>query len=275
MTISELRNKPLPTTAVALLKYNSADKYCLSIQNIISESLKLRPYVEQYSIQGGLPGICFTRESAMRNSKIKDQLSTIIDRDLRLIYDTKISYNQIFDFLRLLANNEGQPLNYSKFARACGISEEVQKNLLYALEAVFVIRQIPVEGRKTHPLIYFEDQAEVAFLSDTKLTANQKTEGLLYRNLRAQFTYSLGENIRYFHYLTRGNARVPLALQSKEGTFGMISIEADEPNKSEKSIAASFLKTYANSLIVYVSTSTRKLEPTDNRSLVAPIELFV
>ncbi len=275
MSVSELRNRELPTTALSLLTTRSAEKYCLGNQKYISDCLKLKPYVEQYATHGGLPGVCFVRDPALRNSKIKDQLTSIIDRDLRLIYETKVPYIQIFEFLRYLASNEGHPLNYSKIERVCKISEEVQKNLIFALESVFVLRQIPVEGRSTHPLLYFEDQAEMNFLSDSNLSQLQINEGILFRNIRLQFSYTAGQEVRYFHYLTRGGARVPLAIQSKEGTVGMLCIESDLPNKSEKQIAASFLKNYADSMVVFISSRSRHFEPVDNRSLIAPIELFL
>ena len=201
-----------------MLKFRSAENIVYRYKNII-QALKLRPYVEQYVFNGGLPGTCFARDPSLRKAKIKDQLATIIDRDLRLIYETKVPFIQIIDYLRLLAINEGQPLNYSKFQRSCGLREEVQKNLLYALEAVFVLRQIPIEGRRSQPLIYFEDQAEMAYLSDSSFSQSQKMEGLIYRNVRAQFSYSLGQNIRYFQYLTRGKARIPFAVQSQEGVW--------------------------------------------------------
>ena len=275
LTVSELRNESLPNTAINLLNFRSSEKYCASIQKYLPGVLKLRPYVEQYLVNGGLPGVCFTREVSLRDSKIKDQLSTIIDRDLRMIYETKLPYLQIIDYLRLLAANEGQPLNYSKLARATRISEEVQKNLLFALEAVFVIRLMPVEGRRTNSLVYFEDQAEMGFLAGSSITEEQKYEGLLYRNIRAQFSYTLGHNVRYFQYLTRGKARVPLAIQSNNGRFGMILIQDKSPNKSEKQMAASFLKTYSDSMLVFISPQVKSTEVIDDRSFVAPIELFV
>ena len=103
----------------------------------------------------------------------------------------------------------------------------------------------------------------------------QELEGLLFRNARVQLEYKAGVSYRVFHFLTRGKARIPLAFVVQGQALGFILMETEMPNKSERASAASFLKTYGNSKIAYVSTSLKEARVLDTRSLVIPIEWLV
>jgi hypothetical protein len=45
-----------------------------------------------YSANGGLPGICFICDVNAKKIKLDSQLETILERELRLIYETTLSY---------------------------------------------------------------------------------------------------------------------------------------------------------------------------------------
>ena len=74
----------------------------------------------------------------------------------------------------------------------------------------------------------------------------------------------------YFHYLTRSGARVPIAIEKNQSILGFIPLKEDQPSKSELASAKSFLKTYANSNIVYLSPSYQ-CEVLTDREIILPL----
>ncbi len=275
LSISEICQKQLPDTALRLLQSSSAESFADSVDTTLSSYLKMRKDRDLYLTRGGLPGVSFIRDPNIRTTRIKDQLSTILDRDLRMVYNTRIPFHQIINLLSFFAEHEGRPFTHSRIEQELRLTESTQKHLLHAFESIFLIRSIPVEGRKTHDMIYFEDQAEFHHLGGRKTSTTLQLEGLLYRNIRIQFFYRLGIEASFFHYLTRGKARVPVAIRTNIGILGFIVIENELPTLSEKYSADSFLKTYQDAKLVYVSPNRKKIEILSKRTLATPIELFL
>lgn len=275
-SISEIKHKSLPNSLLKLNEMGNLDSLLARHELEIRNSLSLRKEIDTYLQRGGLPGIFFVRENSIRAKKIDEQLSLMLDRDLRMIHQTSLPYQQILDFVRYLAKHEGLIYKYSEAQKAIKISEATQKHLLYALEAIFLIRQFRVDGGRKGHLIYFEDQAEVAHLLDENKKNLKLYEGFLFRHLRTQLAYRLDHQYRFFSFLTRGKARVPIAVEIDRGsTLGFIVIEGDSPTLSEKASASSFLKHYAHSKIVYVSLTVKKAEVMDSRSILSPMEWWV
>lgn len=269
-SVSELHQDPPSNLLEKLLLAKDLNRYILENQLELKETKKYKASLQKYLQHGGLPGICFIREESIRNSRIVEQLTTILDRDLRTVYPTTIPYSQLFDYLSALSVNEGLPIKYSEFKKSTGISEVTQKKLLYALESIFLIRRIPLgAGGQKGFVCYLEDQAEALFLDPEKSISTQ-TEGLIYRNSRVHFNYQIGSSYRYFHYLTRSGARVPIAIEKNQSILGFIPLKEDQPSKSELASAKSFLKTYANSKIVYLSPSYQ-CEVLTDREIILPL----
>jgi len=148
MTMSEIKQMDVPDILPKIME----SKNLMQLSDKISYEIKNRQHlieqVETYERRGGLPGICFIRDEKMRQNKIQEQLRTILDRDIRLIFPTTLSHHQIIQFVQHLAEIEGTPIQYSKIKRITKLSEETQKKLLYALEAVFLIRIMPLDGER-------------------------------------------------------------------------------------------------------------------------------
>ncbi|MBI4211349.1 MAG: AAA family ATPase, partial [Deltaproteobacteria bacterium] len=87
-SISELEGKPLNTLPLDLL--NCRGFSGLKLTSPKKDLLK-NVRALQYLQFGGLPGICFTRNTRDRNDLIESQLDLIFDRDLRLVCDTSLS----------------------------------------------------------------------------------------------------------------------------------------------------------------------------------------
>lgn len=267
LTLSELAQCELPNwiqelvnckqiTSVKFLKLSRA------------QFLKRKKTIDLYLTNGGLPGVCFIRDNKLRAQKLTSQLETILNRDLRQIYETTLPIVDILSFLRSLAKKDGDDIQYQQVKRETGISPITQKKLLFAMEATFIVRIIPLEGDYHGHAIYFEDQAEAEMLSQGKLTPLQRWSGLIYRNLREQILYRIGENADFFQYRTRGGAFVPIAIRQPQSVLGFVPIEGDVTRKSMAS-AHSFLRKYADSKVIFV-TKENIYRCIDDRTLIVP-----
>lgn len=276
LTVSELEGRPLSEVLHKALDRSAFDVDWA--ESLIHGRKPLpRSRLDQYLACGGLPGVCFIRERMFREKKIQEQLLTILDRDLRLIHPTTLTYRGILEFTRALAGAEGIPLRSEALKRKTGIFPPTQKKLIQALEATFVVRLLPVEGLAGKPhVVIFEDQAESLALSEGRLPMEIQWASLLYRNVRAQWGYRIGPEPRYFQYRTRGGGLVPLCIQSGSGILGLIPFFEDRPSKSALASASSFLRAYGSSKVILASvTGGASVEVKDGRTLVLPLSALV
>lgn len=274
LSISEMAHQDLPDSLDKMMSVQSIERVAQSLETRSKAALGLTKEFKYYFDHGGLPGVCFIRDNRLRNLRVKEQLQTLLDRDIRLVYPTSLPYSQILDYLKFLAKNQGRPWSYEDAKDSCGISSITQKKLLYALEAIFLIRRLPVEGTKKGFVFFLEDQAEAKYLLEDKITLEDEFEHLIYRNLRAQIYYKLGQSFREFHFLTRGGARIPYAIEQDRFKLGILPISDEIPSRSEKASADSFLKHYENGRILFLHKG-KKIIPVDQRSLSAPVYYFV
>ena len=163
-------------------------------------------FLEKYLVYGGLPGLCFVRNERIREEGLRALHRLILDRDLRLIVETKLSVETLERFLRLLALQAWNPYNASEIKRITRLSHQTQKSLLFALESIFLIRRIPLSSRSGE-IILFEDQFEEQSLSTGKLERAAQILSAVYRNGRAQFYYRIGAKAIFESYWTRSGAR--------------------------------------------------------------------
>lgn len=272
-SISEIRHKENPNTIKQLLGANRLEQLEPILKRENTARKELDKEIDLYFEHGGLPGICFVRNKKMRETRIQEQLATLLDRHLRMIYPSVSSYGQILEFVSALSQFEGQKIVHTKLKEISGLVPATQKRILYALEGIFLIRLLPIRGNEKGYAVFFEDQAEAIFLDRTKSLQTQ-LEGLLYRNLRVQLNYDLSNHHQFFIYSTRGGARVPIAVEVNSSVLGFIPIEGEKPSRSEVASADSFLKSFMNSKIVYVG---RKVNPSilSSRTILLPYHLFV
>ena len=189
---------------------------------------------------------------------------------MRQIHETTLSYAEIRGFLGLIASSQGDQLNHSKIRKELGLSHATQKKLIYALEAVFLIRGIAIEGSTANTVYYLEDQAESVFLSPNQSDI-ELYEQFIYRNIRAEFNYQIGEDYKIFQFKTRGKARIPFCFSSAEGVIGVLPILENEPTRSHNASIQSFLRKYNNSKVVVVisdRTRQKKSYAVDDRVIV-------
>lgn len=177
-----------------------------------------------------------------------------------------------------LATTEGEPINHTLLKSRTGISPITQKKLLYALEAVFIVRMHPIQSATAKWTYLFEDQAEWRWLAEQRADVDNDLQevqwaGVIYRNLRLQFEYRFGEQARLFSYMTRSGVHVPLAIQTQQGVLGIVPLLTDEISHRSLMAAQSFLKRYAKSAVLFVSKTANKTRRIGERIGLIPASL--
>jgi predicted AAA+ superfamily ATPase len=271
LSIGELEQIPLRQSLETLLRSNHLESFCANHESELELTRKhIKPELSRYLVHGGLPGICFIRQENIRQRHLSDLLSLILDRDLRQIHKTTLSLQTLQDFIRYIADHEGLPFNYSHAERAIRLSDTTQKNLLYALESIFLIRRVKIEGGTNSKTYYLEDQAEFSHFR-TKQDEINSLEGLVFRNARVQFHYGLKNPYSITQHLSRSKSRVPFVFHQNNQALGLKVIESDKPTLADIQSGNSFLKTNGSAKLLFVSSLINHFEILNERSLVAPL----
>jgi len=271
LTQSEIEHLPLSSFCVDSIGLQTFD----SVRNWRfrnpTELRQQHQWMNRYFQSGGLPGICFIRDEKLKSQKINEQLNTLLDRDLRLVKKIQLSLSDLKAIVTSLTALQGLPLDLTRIKRETGISTPSIKKVLYALEAIFLIRTIQIEGSTRGSTIFFEDQGEHVALSEKQPDTLDKIIHFCFVNLRAQFAYRLGEPTQIFQYRTRGGAFIPFAFKNKMGCLGIVPILSPERVQSILGSVNSFLKSYSNSKVLIVYPEVGKLHFVQPRVLELPL----
>ncbi len=236
---------------------NSLSLVAKDIKNILkfkrSRTFK-KNFLSDYLSKGGLPGIFSIRDESVRIQKLATQLETILDRDLRLIMASTLTFPTLKNVLAFIAQHQGENLNLSLLQRSTRVSRPTLQKLLLAFEALFLIRPIRCEGDLGSRVYFLEDQAEASYLVGSRTDPSHDLLRFLYANLRLQLIYRPALKGTLFRYETRGGALVPLAFRFEGGEIGIIPILEQNPNRGAISSANSFLKKYNHSKVIFVNS---------------------
>lgn len=198
-----------------------------------------------YMQTGGLPGICFRRDEAIRNRLMQSHLDTLLARDIHLVRNFDISLDKMLTLVTEIAKNQGQNISYANYARLAGISMPTMKSLFLALEALFLIRPFG----KTY---FIEDAGISHYLSSQtkKLTYWDKIR-LLYYHFRVQIAAKLNYQAKMQPYSTRGGLFVPFVIDFHGSKKLAIFIdESDIPSNRNIKSAAWFKKYFPDAQVV-------------------------
>lgn len=237
MTLREIRNEAFPRKIEILLNEHP-EKFCAKESVHCSQT-----EMERYLVFGGLPGICFQRTSALRQSRFRDHINTILSRDLRLIVQTTLDTVTLRNLLVTLAKKQGEPIQWSNLCRSTRISRKTLPAILSAFEALFLIRWVSSHKTTKPVTYYFEDQGLASYLTGYQPGSLQPGDltRFIYANFRAFFYYDLNYPAQVFEYRTRGGACVPLVFQTEKTTLGILPIIEKEATRSAILSANSFL----------------------------------
>lgn len=258
LMLTEILEMDSPQIARALL-FKGVQGAEQQLSKSATASNKIKAAVKvlgSYGKLGGLPGICFIRDAAIRAQKLETQIETILDRDLRQVFDTKVSYSTVRRVLMALALRNCQPLEISELARLTRVSAPTLRRLLSAFESLFLINFIPAEGNEKRPSILFEDPGEAYFLADGRIDDLTEWSSTVLTQLRAIFDLPLSGNdsfiCKFSQYRTRGGAFIPLVIRSGNFTLGVIPMIDESPNLQILGSSKSFLNANPNATVVCV-----------------------
>jgi hypothetical protein len=272
LTLSELDQGANSDFFLRALSAPSLKQVLGSIHEVASIHRQRNQMIKKYLDHGGLPGICFIRELQTRKNLMTDLIETVLDRDIRLVYPTTLPYQTLTELCSVIAQNPHENVSHADIRRVTGISAITQKKLLRALESVFLLRRIPMEGDYKGDIFWFEDQIERFVFTPNEGPTEWDWIGLVYRNCRAQFGYRLGEFPTYSHYLTRGGAQVPLVIQNQGKRLGLFAFaSADEITSNRIRSAESLLKKYEFARILFLVFNERTPKLLSERMAIVPM----
>ncbi len=214
-----------------------------------------------YLLAGGLPGLCFKHDTGLRSAAFESHLDTVLNRDLQLIYETRLDFTALRQFIRSLARQAGMALDYAELARQARISRESTKKLVRAFEALFLIRLIPDRAKPSRSVLLWEDVGLLHHVSEGQLPSAIFTLNAFYQNIRCSLKYPFGAIGTFYSYRTRGGANVPLVFSRGAENYGWIFVETHDADRASIASAHSFLKAYKNSWvhIVGINLENRQL----------------
>lgn len=247
---SELDERPINQAPLDLITHDfSAYKPRVDHKTIA----KRHHLLLNYARHGGLPGICFIRDETVRANQIETNLQTILDRDLRLIYETNLRYDTIRLALSYLATIQGRPMNLTDMSRKTRISIPTLRNILHSFENLFLVRLIPSLGGAKTSIVFMEDQGEAYFLNDVTYDTFSNWLRILYANIRVPFSLKSEWRPLFFQYRTRGGAYLPLAVKTTQGVLGFsISLERN-PSEATLKSSHSFIKKFPDARVLILT----------------------
>jgi len=244
MDVSEIHQEPLPDTLVRI----STD-----LERFQTKAGTGPRNIETYLRGGGLPGAFAIRDKSLFNQKMATQIETILERDLRLIVETPISYQSLKVLYTHLALHQGEPLEPAAIATATRLSRPTVVKLLRVFSILFLVRTIASEGTLKKAAYYLEDQGEATHLIGLRTDPLFDLNRFLYANLRCQIHYRPELNAELFQYRTRSGVHVPFVFRLPKGEVGIIPILEDNPSQIAIASAQSFLKAYSKGKVVFAT----------------------
>jgi predicted AAA+ superfamily ATPase len=242
-TYSEANQKNLPFLLKSLTSVrNQKELDRLFIHEKSPRESAFKAYLET----GGLPGIAFFRSPEVRADRWQSQIDTLLNRDLRLIQNTSLPYQALRDLLEFLAVRQGKPFEIKDAVASCQISAVTIKKLLFAYEALFLIRLINCMGDQKKPTFFFEDQGFASWIGRMALETPRDLVRGLYANLRQEIHYRPEDNGRIYQYRTKNDVEIPLVFDATNVKIGMIATLDQELRPKTIASARAFLKKHPN-----------------------------
>lgn len=270
-SISEMSNETAPESAFRLHLARAFSESNAVPSFTASEWKSRMKQIEDFTMSGGLPGICFVRDENIRSARIRSQLDTILDRDLRSLYPTRASLTELRRLTADLAQSQGTPLRFSNIQRSIKTTARTAQNLVHALESLFLIRTIPIEGGYRGMSVFFEDPAEAQYAAGKKIPLESVRSHLCYLSVRSSFAYRQGVEPQFFQYRTRGGVIVPVAVRQDDHISGWIPIQGTSPNRRELAAGKAFLAAYADSKVIFLNFENQDSAVVDSRQLLTSI----
>jgi predicted AAA+ superfamily ATPase len=194
---------------------------------------KLRIYLEEFVVFGGMPGLVHERGRESKKRLLIDLVATYIQKDIKALLREEdiLSFNRL---LVLLAGQEGSLLSENSASRTLNYSlRQIRKDiailnqmfLLYVLEPFFTNRGR--ELKQTNKIYYFDSGIRNAILRDFRELNYRPDKGVLLESLVLnEMLKNLRVSQEIYYWRTREKDevdfilvqdRVPIAVEVKSG----------------------------------------------------------
>ena len=221
--------------------------------------------------RGGMPIFCGISDTSERIEVINSWLEAICYRDLLQLKGEQYQSDLAMELLRSLALHPN--VSYALLARQFGVKTSVLKNHLSALEALFLIYEIPNYEKPNSSSQYriFDSGVLNALMGghDSIHLRSQSLITLLVNEILAQYEYSGNTKPTLSYYRSRGGAQVDLILKTSEKTIAINCMNKVEIRAYDLRSLKSFLKIEPNS-IAYIIAPVQESYQIDERIFVLP-----
>lgn len=264
-TWSESHQRALPSLLSGLSKISSQKQ----LERLFSgRTMAKSSDFEAYLQTGGLPGIAFFRSPEVRADRWQSQIDALLNRDLRLVQNTSLPYAALRQLLEFLALNQGAPFELQRAVKATQISAVTIKRLLFAYEALFLIRLVPSTGDQKKPTYFLEDQGFASWIARSGLEHPQDIVRGLYANLRQELHYRPELNGRIYQYRTKHAVEIPLVFDAKGIKVGVIGLTERELRPKVVASAQAFLKKHPGFKCVIAHGGAAAIARSENLMLI-------
>lgn len=206
---------------------------------------------------GGLPGICFLRESSHIRNRFRAHIETLLQRDIHLVSETNLSYDKLLLVLQFLAKKQSEPFSLAEASRTVRISVNTLKKVLVAFEGMFLLRRLKGFGYLKKEAWFLEDIGMANYLSPQ--TKAQKDWATMTTQLFAQAHYRYPHLLEAGYYASKGGAIVPLVIKVEGKVFGFIPVETEALDASQIASARAFRRTNKNAQVFILSKGLKAL----------------
>ncbi len=267
-------------STLELLPFSIGELHQLKIPALdIHTTAKQKPRVSEtqwghFLKAGGLPGICFRRSASLIHQAFENHLETLLDRDLRILTDSRLSYSVLRLILKELALQVGTNLNHEMICRNARVSKPTLKKIIFALETLFIIRTIPKKGSVKHHSLFLEDVGLLNHLVGTELNPRLIELNAIYQQIRTPYHCSAETHFSIFQYETRGGAYAPLAIEYGGRSTAIIITPHSEPQLSDLRSAQSFLKAFKDSRVIIAGHKLKHHQATSRIYYCPLLSLF-
>ena len=225
--------------------------------------------LEKYLLRGGLPGFWFLREQSFLNLKFKSHIETLLQRDIKLIIETTLPYENLLELLRYISLHQGEPLNFSEAGKSSQISANTLKKIISAYENMFLIRRVTGMDYIKSPMFFLEDQGMASYLSGS--TSFQDVLRFAFAQLFAQFHYKEMGVFSVNYYTTKGGAHVPFVFLVKGETYAFMVAPGGDVSSKILLSAESFLKNHPKAHVTILIKGTTLFSRMSTKILLAPL----
>lgn len=239
----------------------------------------------ELALLGGYPEVISRESERRRQDWAHAYLMSVLTRDLRDIADIE-KLTELPKFVRLLAENSGQLVNYSQFGGSINVSHKTGQRYVALLEQIFLVSTLQPWYTNTlkrivkTPKLHFLDSGLLAAARGLSFERVKAERGLLGALLES-FVFSevlklmSASNLRLtpYHFRDQQMHEVDIVLERDDGMIVGIAVKASATVKASdfgglRTLAEACKEKFAGGVVLYDSAD---LVPFGDRLVAAPL----